>query len=239
MAPNGLHLPHARLRQHPPHPRPRWRPRALPPLRSCHAAQAEREIHGTRPDAGHDSPARAHGLRHLQRLPEIHLLRGIKIENHKKPEKKQHPRFKPSPHRVARLEAGERKTNPVRTFKMHTARRQAFVSPLKNLIKKLPCFSRSKRAFSLLLRFIYCLLSHLQIATYGAYRSENIAPHIKSYAFWRTPSQMRPYLLLDAFVSGSRRVRDCSQMRSCLDPRSLTNKGIHDFLQSRWLLCKS
>ena len=133
LAPNGLHLPHARLRQHPPHPRPRWRPRALPPLRSCHAAQAEREIHGTRPDAGHDPPARAHGLRHLQRLPEIHLLRGIKIENHKKPEKETASPAAPSPHRVARLETGE-KTNPVRTIKMHTARRQAFVSPLKNLI---------------------------------------------------------------------------------------------------------
>ena len=112
LAPNGLHLPHARLRQHPPHPRPRWRPRALPPLRSCHAAQAEREIHGTRPDAGHDPPARAHGLRHLQRLPEIHLLRGIKIENRKKPEKKSStPAAAPSPRRVARLEAGE-KINP-------------------------------------------------------------------------------------------------------------------------------
>ena len=30
----------------------------------------------------------------------------------------------------------------------NTALRQAFVSPLKNLIKKLPCFSRSKREFS-------------------------------------------------------------------------------------------
>ena len=143
LAPNGLHLPHARLRQHPPHPRPRWRPRALPPLRSCHAAQAEREIHGTRPDAGHDPPARAHGLRHLQRLPEIHLLRGIKIENHKKPEKEQHPRFKPSPHRVARLEAGERKSTRAN---VQDARRSAasFRKPTEESSLKVILFHEAK-----------------------------------------------------------------------------------------------
>lgn len=115
----------------------------------------------------------------------------------------------------------------------------SFRKPTEESSLKVILFLTEQKGILPLLRFIYCLLFHLQIATYGAYRSENIAPHIKSYAFWRTPSQMRPYLLPDAFVSGSRRVRDCSQMRSCLDPRSLTNKGIHDFLQSRWLLCKS
>ena len=109
----------------------------------------------------------------------------------------------------------------------------SFRKPTEESYLKVILFLTEQKGILPLLRFIYCLLSHLQIATYGAYRSENIAPHIKSYAFWRTPSQMRPYLLPDAFVSGSRRVRDCSQMRLCLLPRSLTTRVRDNILKSK------
>ena len=87
----------------------------------------------------------------------------------------------------------------------------SFRKPTEESYLKVILFLTEQKGILPLLRFIYCLLSHLQIATYGAYRSENIAPHIKSYAFWRTPSQMR----------------------LCLLPRSLTTRVRDNILKSK------